>query len=170
MKQHVCTLWMYSHFSDSGLKYSFKGRLRRPVCQCPALPKVLASTYIFKTIYTVYIIPFMIPSILLPEVSLLQPYFSKVSSFFSTADFPFNTVELPLGQVLERCLLSSLTLFKHAAIMRINMVFFSLHVSFPSRPLGSTGFMQTFRLSVVLCFILLLVSRDLPSHFLHCWC
>jgi len=96
--------------------------------------------------------------------------FQTASTFFITGQFPFNTVELPLGQTLESCPLSSATLIKHTEIMRINMAFFSLHVSFPSCPLSSNGFMQSFRLSVVLCLILSLVSLDLLSHSLHCWC
>lgn len=145
---------MHSHLRGSGRRHPFPSRLlQKAVCQRPALHKALASTYTFKPIYTV-IIPVMIPlpSVLLLEVCLLQPYLSKVSSFSNTADFPFNTADLPLGRVPESCLLSSATLFKHAEIMRKNMVVFSLRVSFPFCPLGSTDFMQSFRLLVFVLF------------------
>lgn len=42
--------------------------------------------------------------------------------------------------------------------------------SFSLLPQGTTGFMQSFRLSVVLCLILILVSQDLLSCLLQCWC
>lgn len=79
--------------------------------------------------------------------------FQTASSFTITAESPFNTVDLPLGQVLDSCLLSLATLWtcRHREQTQCS---FSLHVSFKPWPLGSTGFMQSSKLSVVLCHIL----------------
>lgn len=101
----------------SGLRYSFQSRLLQN-SNLP-LPSSSQSTHINLHLQThTYshhsfynpkcLAPWSLPPSTLP--------FQTASSFSITAESPFNTVDLPLGQVLDSCLLSSATLYKHAEI------------------------------------------------------
>lgn len=172
-KWHIRTLWRHSHLRGSGGRHPLPSRpLPKAVCQRPALRKALASAYTFRPIHAV-IIPVMIPlpSVLLLEVCLLQPSLSKQFPPFPILQISHLTQRICLLVGYQKVAYWAQPHFLNTQkLWEKNMVVFSLHVSFPSCPMGSTGFMQSFRLSVVLCLILLLVSRDLLSCFPHCWC
>lgn len=88
MKWHICTLWMYSHFRDSGLKYSFQNRLLQKTClPMPSSSQGTCINLHLQThIYSNH--SFMIP---LPSAPWSLPPstlpFQTVSSFFISADF-----------------------------------------------------------------------------------
>lgn len=99
----------------------------------------------------------------LPGVPLLLPH---LCSCCNSTDFPCNTLQLPQTAPELPIELSHIFNYRDSENKRGILPTWS----FSLLPQGSAGFMQSFRLSVVLCLILFLVSGDLPSCLLQCWC